>query len=99
MTTASSADTQPSTAYRVRPLSVVPEGDEFLVGDVERGEFVLLPEVGVQVLRLLQAGNTPAETGSAIGPAGAVPGFLTGMEKLGFIAPVPGQKREAGLEA
>ena len=99
MTTASSADTQPSTTYRVRPLSVVSEGDEFLVGDVERGEFVLLPEVGVQVLRLLQAGKTPAETASAIGPEVDVPDFLTTMEELGFIAPVPDQKREAGLEA
>ena len=37
------------------------------MGDVERGEFVLLPSVGVRVIRLLQAGNTVAEAAATLG--------------------------------
>lgn len=47
----------PDTVLRVRELSVVAQGADFLVGDPSRGRFVVLPEIGVRVIELLRAGR------------------------------------------
>ena len=74
-------------ALVVRPLSVVPEGEEFLVGDPERAEYVLLPAVGVQVIRLLQGGRTVGAVAAEIGAAVDVPDFIVTLLQLGFASP------------
>lgn len=77
----------PLDAVKVRPLSIVPEGEEFLVGDPERLEYVLLPEVGVRVIRLLQAGSTVSAAAAAIGADVDVPDFVATLAELGFVSP------------
>ncbi len=76
------------------PLSVVPEGDEFLVGDPQSGVFLTIPEVGVVALRVLQAGGTIAEAGTAAGDhAGEivdVVDFAAVLVEAGLVATVNG---------
>jgi putative peptide zinc metalloprotease protein len=79
----------PRTALRVRPLSIVPDGDEFLVGDVGRAEYVMIPRIGVEVIRLLEAGHTMAETTATIGPDIDVPDFINTLLELGFVSVAP----------
>lgn len=79
----------PHTVLLVRPLSIVPDGDEFLVGDVERTEYVMLPRIGVDVIRLLQAGHTLAQTCATIGPEVDVPDFVNSLLDLGFASVQP----------
>jgi putative peptide zinc metalloprotease protein len=79
--------TTPSPTYAVGPLSIVPEGDEFLVGDVERGEFVLLPPIGIEVIHLLESGRSVREVEDAIGAEVDIPDFVATLEDLGFIRP------------
>lgn len=43
------------------PLSVTPDGEEFLVGHAESGTFVAMPAIGVWLLRELQSGLTLQE--------------------------------------
>lgn len=43
------------------PLSVTPDGEEFLVGHAESGIFVAMPAIGVWLLQELQSGLTLAE--------------------------------------
>jgi hypothetical protein len=51
----------PASRLSLPPLSVVPEDDEFLVGDARTGVFLSIPEVGVVALRSLEAGATIEE--------------------------------------
>lgn len=55
----------PSSRLSFPPLSIVAEGEEFLVGDPQSGVFLSLPEVGVFALRQLQSGATIADATAA----------------------------------
>jgi len=44
-----------ASVLRVQPLSVVQQGDDYLVGDPKRSEYVVLPEIGVVVIDLLRS--------------------------------------------
>ncbi|MFD9939742.1 hypothetical protein ACFWX0_02975, partial [Nonomuraea sp. NPDC059022] len=46
---------------RLRPLSLVEEGEEVLVGDPESGTFITIPAVGGVVISALQRGATTEE--------------------------------------
>lgn len=76
-------------AVRLRPLSVVDEGDDVLIGDPERGTFVAVPAVGGVVVRALLAGATVAEAGERASAFAGEPvdmaDFLTALSELGFI--------------
>jgi len=80
----------------VCPLSIVPDGEELLVGDPARSEYVLLPEIGVRVIRLLQAGHTVGAVADEIGPDVDVPDFVTSLIELGFVSPTPARQVEPG---
>jgi putative peptide zinc metalloprotease protein len=43
------------------PLSILPEGDDFLVGDPQSGIFLAIPEIGVTALRALDSGQSVGE--------------------------------------
>jgi hypothetical protein len=77
------------TALTVRPLSIVPNGEEFLVGDPARQAYVLLPEVGLHVIQLLQAGQTVATTAEILGVDVDVPDFVATLIGLDFISTEP----------
>jgi putative peptide zinc metalloprotease protein len=54
----STAELRPSARLTLKPLSVVPEGDEYVIGDRATGVFFSVPEIGVEALRALEAGLT-----------------------------------------
>jgi putative peptide zinc metalloprotease protein len=72
----------------IRALTVVPEGDEFLVGDPESSLYVLLPAVGVRVLELLRSrralGEIAAEAERELGRDVDVIDFAHSLLDLGF---------------
>jgi hypothetical protein len=78
----------PSDVLAVRALTVVPEGDEFLVGDPESSVYVVLPAVGVRVLELLRSRRTladaSAEAKREVGYDVDVLDFAQSLLELGF---------------
>ena len=81
----------------VCPLSIVPDGEEFLVGDPARSEYVLLPEIGIRVIGLLQAGHTVGSAAAEIGADVDVPDFVTSLIELGFVSPTPAPQAKNGV--
>src|SRR5690349_13464005 len=77
-----------SATLAVRPLSIVPEGDEFVVGDAELSVYVVLPAIGVQVLGLLREGRTLDEAAErarqSAGEDVDVTAFARSLLQLGF---------------
>lgn len=55
----------PASVLRVRPLSVVEHGEDYLIGDAERGTFVVVPPIAVTIIELLRSGRLVAEVSSA----------------------------------
>jgi len=87
---------------RLRPLSVVADGDEYLVGDPQSGTYVALPAIGVTVIERLRAGAT---LGEARRVASAEAGedvdavdFGNTLVELGFVADVDGTPIDAAPE-
>src|SRR5436305_3767340 len=78
----------PDDVLAVRALTVVSEGDEFIVGDPQTATYVVLPQVGVQVIELLREGRTiasaAAEASHAAGEDVDVAGFAASLIELGF---------------
>jgi hypothetical protein len=76
-------------------LSVLQEGDEFVVGDPERSVFLAVPEVGVVALRELAAGRTVAEASEAagrhMGTDVNVLEFAEGLLSTGLVIAVDGR--------
>jgi hypothetical protein len=83
---------------RLRPLSMVAEGDEILVGDPETGTFVTIPAIGGVVITALQRGATieevAAEAEASAGQPVDVPAFVATLTELGFVDDGPGDRRE-----
>ena len=79
-----------SETIPLRPLSVVDEGDDVLVGDPETGTFVSLPPVGGVVIRALQRGATVEEAGRDAAALAGMPvdmeAFVAALHDLGFVA-------------
>jgi hypothetical protein len=72
-----------SDVLALRPLSVVPEGDEYVVGDPGSGVFVVLPAVAVRVIELLRDGRTVGEAAAEVGDVD-VADFAESLVELGF---------------
>jgi hypothetical protein len=85
----------PAARLTLRPLSVVPQGEDLLVGDPATGTFLALPEVGLVALRALQAGDTIAEAAvAAAAHAGQEVDVLDFAETLiesGLVVAIDGQ--------
>ena len=76
--------------YFVIPLSVQPEGDLYLVGSADIGDFYQLPDEGVKILDMLRSGDTVTAIRSrlaAIGESVDVEGFVAQLADIGFIYP------------
>src|SRR5260370_16808524 len=73
----------PGSRLVLRDLAINAEDDEFLVGDVRRGEFVAVPAIAVTVIDALRDGGTlsgvsqrlpaPPATLLALPPSAATP--------------------------
>lgn len=83
------------------PLSVVPDGEEFLVGHAESGIFLAMPALGVWLLRELQSGHTLQEAaakGAQMGldldvadfAANLVEAGLAGVDRIAAPPPAEG---------
>ncbi|MEW9556201.1 hypothetical protein [Nonomuraea sp. NPDC050783] len=84
---------------RLRPLTLVEEGEEVLVGDPGTGTFVTMPAVGGVVIAALQRGATAEEAGAEAeafaGEPVDMPAFMATLAELGFVDDRPGEEREA----
>src|SRR5262249_9156173 len=80
----SAAPLADGSALAVRELSVVPEGEEFIVGDAATGVYVVLPEGGVRTLELLASGYTLGEARRALDGEVDVVDFAGSLIELGF---------------
>lgn len=91
--------TGPATGGRVvfHPLSIRPDGDSWVIGRVDTGEFAAMPAVAHRAITLLSGGHTVAATAQALrretGTDFAVADFVASLDELGFIAAVDGQTR------
>lgn len=74
---------------RLRPLSVVDDGDDVVIGDPERGTFIAVPAVGGVVVRALLDGATVAEAGARASEFAGEPvdmaDFIAVLTQLGFV--------------
>lgn len=89
-----------STRLSFLPLSIVEDGEEFLVGHADSGTFLAMPVIGVWLLRELQAGLTLQEAaakGAQMGLDLDVQDFATTLIEAGLagvdgvVAPVPAE--------
>jgi hypothetical protein len=87
---------------RLRPLSLVEEDAEILVGDPETGTFVAMPMVGGVVIAALRRGATQAEAAreaeAFAGEPVDVLDFVATLRELGFLDE-GAEPREEGAEA
>lgn len=77
------------------PLRITQEGDDYLVGEQGSKSYVVMQDVGVEVVRMLQAGNTPAQIKRALCVKYATQDitlrpFLNTLVQAGFVRDVAG---------
>jgi putative peptide zinc metalloprotease protein len=84
-----------STRVRLHALSMRPDGDSWVIGRVETGEFISVPRVGQRAVTLLAENRTLAEVGRLLrdetGSDVDIAGFVTSLADLGFLAAVDGR--------
>lgn len=89
----------PASALRVRPLTVVEHGEDYLIGDAERGTYIVVPPVGVTVIELLRSGRPVTEiTVAAAESSGMdvdVADFAEALCELGLAEPAEGPALQA----
>ncbi len=96
--TAAAARVTGGSTVRLRPLSQRLGGDGWVLGRIETGDFITVPEVAHRVITLLGDGRTVddvagrllAETGTSF----AVSDFVTALDELGFVAAVDDEVRD-----
>jgi len=75
-------------------LSVTPDGNEFIVGDRWRGEFVSLPAIALVIIDAIRAGKTLGEAGAIAhdhnGEDVDVLDFASTLIALGFVTEIDG---------
>lgn len=81
---------------RLHELSCRPDGEEWIVGRLDTGRLVALPEAGKRALDLLGRGLTTAEVAERLragtGEDVDVADFVEALVGLGFVAEVDGRK-------
>jgi putative peptide zinc metalloprotease protein len=77
--------------YYVIPLSVQKDGDDYLVGNAEMGDFYQFPEQGVRILDMLKSGlaapTIQARLQDEYQETVDVDGFVEQLTSIGFIHP------------
>lgn len=83
---------------RLRPLTVIQEGDEALVGDPATGTFVAMPAVGGVLISALLRGasmeEAAAEAEAYAGRPVDLPSFVATLAELGFLDDRPDAERQ-----
>lgn len=84
----------PDSRLKIREIRVTGGPQEFLVGDMEHGEFIAVPPIAITVIGALQEGMSLAEAGAlALDESGDevdVADFATTLLELGFVTQVDG---------
>jgi putative peptide zinc metalloprotease protein len=82
---------------RLRRLAERQDGDHWVVGRVETGDFIAVPDVAHRILALLGQGHTVDEAAARLrsetGQGFAVRSFVVALDELGFIAAIDGEPR------
>ena len=82
---------------RLRRLSERRDGDSWVIGRVETGDFISVPDVAHRVIALLRQGRSVDEVSATLraetGASFAVADFTVALDELGFLAAVDGQIR------
>lgn len=86
-----------SSRVAFRSLSMRPDGDSWVIGRVDTGDFIAAPAAAQQVITLLDSGHTVAaaarrleqETGAPL----AVADLVEALDELGFVAEIDGRAR------
>jgi hypothetical protein len=78
------------------PLRIRQEGDDYLVGEQGSRSYLVMQAVGTEVVRMLQAGHTPAQVKQALCVKYATPDitlvpFLQSLVQAGFVRTVAGR--------
>ncbi|MEQ4301645.1 hypothetical protein ABNF97_09675 [Plantactinospora sp. B6F1] len=85
-----------SSAVRLHELHIRPDGDEWVVGRIDIGEFVALPVVGVRAIDLLREGCSVEVSQDRLVAEGLgeidVADFVTELAELGFVAAIDGRE-------
>lgn len=80
-----------ATQNRYRTISVVPEGDGFVLGRPGLADFVAVPEIGGRIIQWLQTGESvetcAARAGELAGQEVDVADFLADLEAAGVLSP------------
>lgn len=86
---------EPDSRVTLYPLAVRIEDDQYIVGRVTTGDFVALPEIGGQVIELLQRGCTLGEAQTQLdeeyGAQVDLTAFVTSLIDLGFVKALDGR--------
>jgi putative peptide zinc metalloprotease protein len=79
----------------LHPLQMRADGDTWVVGRVETGDFIAVPQVGHRAITLLAAGRTVDEVRRALSAEGGhdidVGDFVAGLVELGFVSELDGR--------
>ena len=82
------------TQVTLYPLMIQAEDNGYIVGRIETGEFVALPEVGVQVINFFQRGCSVEEVRRRLqaeyGVEVDIDGFVASLVDLGFVKELDG---------
>jgi putative peptide zinc metalloprotease protein len=83
---------------RLRPLCERRDGDGWVIGRIETGDFISVPDVAHRVITLLGEGRAVDEVTATLrtetGGSFAVADFVAALDGLGFLAAVDGRIRE-----
>lgn len=86
---ASAEEAAPATFLRLRPLTLVEDGDAVVVGDPESGTYVSVPRVGAAIIRALRDGASIQQAARAAAELAGEPvdaeSFVAGLRELGFV--------------
>jgi hypothetical protein len=84
----------PETHVKLYPLAMRIEDEQYIVGRMETGEFVALPEVGGRIIELFQRGCSLGEAQTRLqeeyGAEVALDEFVTSLVDLGFVEALDG---------
>lgn len=90
--------TAEETRVELRRLSMRREGDSWVLGRMETGDFVAVPPVAHRAVILLADGHSVAEVTRTLreetGKVISVASLVTSLDDLGFVAAINGEARE-----
>lgn len=87
-----------ATRVVFHPLSMRREGDSWVIGRIDTGDFVVVPPVAQRAITLLSDGRTIEEVATSLrqeaGSDIAVSDFVVSLDGLGFLTAIDGQARD-----